>query len=221
MDDYNRDADSVIILDFDLDKFELTDEVKCFINSAFSSDSVNKYGHMRLSGHSEHVYAYADKLGCDCVTSGAYNGFFKNDENRLVFEFCEGDISLILCENEKEYRAELDSYYKFYDVEPDEVCIRVFFDGVHMDSVFVPENKVDVTISSIVQNGYDNYNGAVKEDWERREEYNANPKLSFTVVKGLEQGIESIDDKLSDATKRSEDTLDKSKNSVDKEISFD
>lgn len=66
---------------------------------------------------------------------------------------------------------------------PGEVGVKVFFDGVHMDTVWVPENKIDVTINSLARYGYDNYNADVKEDWERISGSTRKPKLSFQVMR--------------------------------------
>lgn len=200
MDDFKRDADSVVITGFKLDKFNLSDETKQLINVAFNSDEVKKNGNLLLRGRFEYPYALADKLGCSCMCDGAYNGFFKNDKSKLVLEFCEGDVYLILCETDEAYRKELASYNKFYKLEAEFACLKVFFDGVHVDSVYIPENEIDSTINSIVREGYDNYNGAVKEDWMQMKEFNPKPKMSFEVEKYLDR---TVDEVLADAKDKS------------------
>lgn len=121
MADYNRDCDNVEVLPFDLEHFGLvfSEEQMKVINAYFTEESVSKLGNMRLVGHltylSERVVA--NRLGIDMVENGSYSGFGKNDANRCVFEFCEGDIYLIFCESQKEYLAELKSYCEFYKVE--------------------------------------------------------------------------------------------------------
>ncbi len=222
LEDYKKDADSVVVLDFDLDKYDLADGMKRVVNRFFDTDDVSKQGNALFRGHlinDDYIGLIAKNLGCSSVSIGAYNGFYKSDENKCVLEFCEGDIFLVLCETEEAYRDEVASYYEFYEVDKDdwwegfeevssekvdssEVCLKVFFDGVHMDNVYVPANKVDVAISSIVQHGYDDYNGAVKDDWKKHEKYNPNPHLSFEVEKAIGK---SVDELIADATQTCED----------------
>lgn len=271
MADYKKDADSVFILDFDLEKFGLTDDMKKCINIMFDAESVNNNGNMRLSGHvmnNDYYWTIAHNLGCEVVCDNYYNGFLKNDEAQVVFSFCEGDISLILCETKEAYLDEVRDYCEFYKISMEsvytfvdgsfnifvdghfetkafnendletfvmslvkenpkvnlsvtkdwndgykntfvditsgvlrtvneqlhalknEACIEVYFDGVHMDSVYVPMDKADEMISSLVQHGYDNYNVDVKEDWER-DGGRKNPDLSFKVV-----AVENVLDKV-------------------------
>lgn len=84
----------------------------------------------------------------------------------------------------------------------DNACVQVYFDGVHMDNVYVPVDKADEAISSLVQHGYDNYNGDVKADWER-DGGRPNPDISFKVV---EYPQKSIGEKLANAEARSAET---------------
>lgn len=123
MADYKKDADSVIVLDFDLEKFGLTDDMKKCINIMFDTESANKNGNMRFSGHvmnNDYYWTIAHNLGCELVCDNYYNGFFKNDEAQVVFSFCEGDINLILCETKDAYLEEVRGYCEFYKVEMSE-----------------------------------------------------------------------------------------------------
>ena len=132
MEDYNRDYANVEVLPFDLSRFGLSfsEEQLKVINLFFTEERVNRLGHTLLEGHlmnsSEHMVA--NTLGFDMVTDRGYSGFGKCDENKCVFEFCEGDIYLVLCENMKEYHEELESHCKFYEVE-DRLPDLVFVDN--------------------------------------------------------------------------------------------
>lgn len=281
MDDYQRDADGVTILAFELDKFNLTDEMKKVINDAFASESTNKHGNMYVSGH-YHTFSFvngvADALGCENVCRDAYKGFYKNDDARLVLEYCEGDVSLILCETDEAYKTEIASFFKFYEVErpvfvkgsynlyldgdfqgkaftdkevkdfilrdakedgavkplcvlqdrkhgynevsvdvslkffamlndrlpgaEDNACIEVYFDGVLVDNVYTSMDKAEAMEYSLVQHGYDDYNGDVKEDWERTGG-RPNPDMSFRVVEYPEKTLDAV---LADANERSAET---------------
>lgn len=128
--DYQRDADAVFVTDFDLDKLQLSDELKTLINTSFASESVNKFGNRFLSGHIDNssVYALASELGCSIACDNYYNGFYTHDEAKLILEFCEGDISLILCETDEAYYNEIEHYNKFYGVE------KPFLDDILSDA---------------------------------------------------------------------------------------
>lgn len=115
---YNQDCDNVEVLDYDLSRFQLdfSEDQLRVINAYFTEETVSRLGNMRLVGHTlgSGEYRVANTLGIDMLANGAYNGFGKSDENKCLFEFCEGDIYLILCENEEAYKAELDSFKEFY-----------------------------------------------------------------------------------------------------------
>lgn len=64
-----------------------------------------------------------------------------------------------------------------------EVGIKVYFDGVHMDTVWVPEKERDATINFIAKHGFDDYNADVKEDWVKLNGSERKPALSFEMVR--------------------------------------
>lgn len=122
MDDYKRDSASVDILDFDLSRFNLSwsESGVSVINELFTYESVNKNGNMYLIGHvanDDIISLLASKLDLQLVCNKGFNGFYKNDNDKCVLEFCEGDVSLIVCELEDAYKTEIDSYNKFYELE--------------------------------------------------------------------------------------------------------
>lgn len=133
MEDYIRDADSVAVLGFDLSKYGLSKEYEVLINASFSTEGDSVLHNKILRGHfmdNDKIFAVANALGCECAYDNYYSGFFKNDESRLVFGFCEGDITLILCEDEKSYRAEYYRSCQFYKVEPDDALV---YDSENID----------------------------------------------------------------------------------------
>ncbi len=121
MADYKRDADSVEVLSFDLSAYQerLSDSAIQAINDLLNTERTSRLGNMLLEGHGsdEYVWLLAKKLGCVLVCDNYYNGFYKNDKALCVMEFCEGDVSLILCGSEEAYRAEVERHNKFYQVE--------------------------------------------------------------------------------------------------------
>ena len=118
MADYNRDCDSVEVLPYDLGRFhlEFSEEQIRVINAYFTEESASRLGNTRLSGHLTYTpeYTLANTLGIEMLANGAYSGFGKCDENKCVFEFCEGDVYLIFCETEEAYQEEIDSFKDFY-----------------------------------------------------------------------------------------------------------
>ena len=119
MADYNRDCDSVEVLDYDLSRFGLSfsEEQLRVVNSYFTEENVSRLGNTMLRGHVMREGAHhllANTLGMDVVVDRFYNGFFKNDADRCLLGFCEGDITLTLCETAEAYKQELASSVEFY-----------------------------------------------------------------------------------------------------------
>lgn len=206
MADYNRDCDSVEVIPYDLERFGLlfSEEQLRLVNGYFTGERENSRGHKLLEGHvlrDGAEFTLMDRLGVDVVVDKGYSGFGINGDNRVLFEFCEGDIYLILCENMEEYCEELRAHCEFYMV-PDRLAdilpkvkeaeIEVYFDGVLVDTVDVPFEKAGEMVMSLAQYGYADYNQDVKEDWERISP-NKNPVLSFRVVeRPLQSTVEQI-----------------------------
>lgn len=120
MADYERDADRVKVIGFELDGFKFSDNAKALINKVFDSEERDKRGNVLLRGHiiGSHEHAIGQALGCECVKNNYYNGFYKNDESRCIFEYCEGDLNLVLCGTEAAYYEALGRYYEFFGIKP-------------------------------------------------------------------------------------------------------
>lgn len=121
MSDYNRDCDSVEVVDYDLGRFNLSfsgEQLKV-INNYFTEERLNPRGRTLLEGHvmtDGAEFRLMERLGIEIVADRGYSGFGRSDANRCIFEFCEGDIYLVLCENQKEYLEEIGSHCKHYTV---------------------------------------------------------------------------------------------------------
>ena len=132
MEHYNRDAERVKIIGFELDQFGFSDKQRMFIDKVFSGDREDKFGNMLLEGHlmeERLVFTLANVLECDLVKDKYYSGFFKNDEKRCVLEFCEGDIYLALCETDEKYKEAIADYNQFYGVEAQPLLDSVIADA--------------------------------------------------------------------------------------------
>ncbi len=118
--DYQRDADAVEVLGFALDSFPLSDADRHILDKMFESEDKDRHGNLLLRGHvidRGFVNLIANTLECQCECDKFYNGFYSHHEKRCVLEFCEGDISLVLCETEEAYKEALASHREFYGLE--------------------------------------------------------------------------------------------------------
>ena len=221
LEDYRRDAEGVELLPFRLEQFDLDSGVQDFINQRFTSISYTPAGDACLQCHvtsSVGSRFIADALGCELVCNQGFSGFYKNDRSRLLLEFCEGSVSLLICGSQKSYAAQLAEFNRFYEIEEYGVCLEVFFDNVHMDNVFVPRENVGMAISSMLQRGYAGYDEKVKACWEELLRKRKSPSISFRVVesptmvrdfdfcvsKPKDGGERSVTQLLEDAVVRSE-----------------
>lgn len=188
--DFKRDAESVQVLGFELSRFQLNEKDCGVINAMFETEQ-SAGDRALFRGHvleSRFVNLIANTLSLKNICDKGHNGFFCSDEKRCVFEFCEGDISLSIYNSDFAYRVGLDEYNKFYELPREMVCIKVLFDGVHMDNVFKPFIDIEETIKSIIEGGYADYNGGVKADWEEAGR-RINPRITFEVERANEQAV--------------------------------
>lgn len=185
LEDYRRDADGVEVMPFRLEQFGLSSDVQEFINKRFASISYTSTGDACLRCHVNStvgVKFMADALGCDVVCNQEFNGFYKNDKNKFILEFCDGNVSLLICSSQKSYATQLAEFNQFYEIEDYDVCLEVYFDNVHMDNVFLPRENVGIAISSMLQRGYDGYDESVKARWEDFLSQRKSPSISFLAV---------------------------------------
>ena len=179
--DFNRDADSAQVLGFNLDNFKFSDVERQIIDKMFDAEDRDKNGNLLLRGHvidRSFVNMIANTLGCRCDCDKHYNGFYSNSDKYCILEFCEGDISLTICETSDAYYKACETYYTFYGLRREDVCLKVYFDDIHIDDVFVPKDKAEETIASILKYGYADYNADVKEDYKKMTGSNPNPVVS-------------------------------------------
>lgn len=157
MEDYNRDAENVIIKGFELNKFPLTDEMKELINSIFKSERVSRMDNLLLDGFlpsNTGIYSLAAALGCELVCDNGLNGFFRNDKERFLLEFCEGDLYLEICETDIDYKKALDSSCEFYKKSSVPFEVKIFdeesfdYDKARIGDI-VTQKVVDIAMDSL------------------------------------------------------------------------
>lgn len=188
MEDFRRDARLVEVLPFLLEGFGLDDEVQGLINEYF--DSVSYLGNgdacfMCSVGSSMGVSLIAEAFGCEVVCNQGFDGFYKNDNDRFLLGFWDGEISFLICASQKNYEAQLAELRQFYEMDDNDVCLEVYFDDVHVDNIFVPRENVDMAISAVVQRGYEGYCRDVKGIWETFVGQGKVPDIRFCVAEQL------------------------------------
>lgn len=157
IEDYARDAHNVVIKGFDLNKFPLTDEMKELINSMFKSDRISRMGNLLLDGFlpsNTGIYSLAATLGCKIVCDNGLSGFFRNDKERFLLKFCEGDLYLEICETDMDYKKALDSSCEFYKKSPVPFEVKIFdeesfdYDKARIGDI-VTQRVVDIAMNSL------------------------------------------------------------------------
>ncbi|WP_304818934.1 hypothetical protein [uncultured Clostridium sp.] len=115
MDNYMKDADNVKITDFDLSQYNLPKEIQSIINS-FKTNGRDKFDNELFRGSCSigNVHLLAKELECKSGYE-SYNGFYYNLDKKMILEFAEGDVTLILCENEEKYNESLINTIEFYN----------------------------------------------------------------------------------------------------------
>lgn len=115
--DFRRDTDSVKVTDYDLSSYSLSKDMKKIINTSFSSNGKNKNGNDIFFGRCEIDYVddLAYSLNCLVECNLSYNGFYSNYKDKMILEFAEGDVTLVLCNSNEKYNQELRETVEFYN----------------------------------------------------------------------------------------------------------
>ena len=114
---YEKDLDSVEIAPLDLSKYyAIKKETKKWINTLFDEEDVDRKGNYMLRGFTRREGAEMQVLG---LTYGeyanAYSFYAYNDDEYLIYTYCEGDTTLTLFETAKAYakaKQETHDWYK-------------------------------------------------------------------------------------------------------------
>lgn len=117
MDDYMKDANSIEIIDYDLSKYNLPQKIQAIVNKIFDTNEIDKSDNELFRGSCslENVYLLAKQLECESGYTGGYSGFYYNIDKKMMLEFAEGDVTLILCENKEKYNECLTNTIEFYN----------------------------------------------------------------------------------------------------------
>ncbi len=103
MSQYKKDADRVELLPFDLSNFpQILPETKTYINKLFETETTDRNNNYMLRGFTRHEYQEIKVLNCNIGEhSTTYSLYAFNDNEMLIYSYCEGDTTLtIFCDHE-------------------------------------------------------------------------------------------------------------------------
>ncbi len=118
LDDFNRDFDSVEVIGYDLEKYNLSkdieDVINCFTDrNDFKESSEAFYGHINL----QNTWGLAEKLNCVYGIPYKFSGYMRNNEDMIILNYAEGDISINVYTDKNQYNQDVIETHNFYDKE--------------------------------------------------------------------------------------------------------
>ena len=99
---------------------QIKEDTAKYINSVFDKEDTDKKGNYLLRGFIgdslEKWNRDKEKLHCNYAPYGFYySGFGFNDEEMLIYTWCEGDTTLTLFNDSKTYQKEREATEKWFD----------------------------------------------------------------------------------------------------------
>ena len=120
MEKYNSDLDAVEILPLDLSKFpQLSEETIKWINIFFDEEDTDRNGEYMLRGFTRSPWKTMEKLGLSYgdYAYGDLSYWAYNNNQRLIFTYCEGDTTLKMFATQEEYDKKYASTLAWYKEE--------------------------------------------------------------------------------------------------------
>lgn len=118
LEQYGKDLDAVEILPLDLAKYNLSPEIEKWINKLFDEEDTDRNGNYMLRGFTRHEAAEMKVLGLSYGDyANAYSFYAYNDEEWLIYTYCEGDTTLTLFETVEDYEREKRNTQEWYKEE--------------------------------------------------------------------------------------------------------
>ncbi|KAI4438916.1 hypothetical protein FMM80_00595 [Schaedlerella arabinosiphila] len=117
--DYAKEDIEIIPLDLSAYP-QIKEDTAKYINAVFDKEDTDKNGNYMLSGFIgdslEKWYRDKEKLHCNYAPYGFYySGFGFNDEEMLIYTWCEGDTTLTLFNDRETYQKEREVTEKWFD----------------------------------------------------------------------------------------------------------
>jgi hypothetical protein len=106
--DYNRDFDAIEFIPLDLSAYpQLSSEIITWINKLFTEETTDRNEKYMLRGFTRWEGVEMNKLGLTYGDGGDALSFYAyNDQEMLVYTYCEGDTTLKIFNDKAEYEAE-------------------------------------------------------------------------------------------------------------------
>ena len=117
--DYRKEEVEIIPLNFSIYP-QIKEDTAKYINTVFDKEDTDKNGNYMLRGFIgdslEKWHRDKEKIHCNYVPCGFYySGFGFNDEEMLIYTWCEGDTTLTLFNNRETYQKEREATEKWFD----------------------------------------------------------------------------------------------------------
>ena len=117
--DYGREKVEIIPLDLSAYP-QIKEDTAKYINAVFDKEDTDKNGNYMLRGFIgdslERWCRDKEKLRCNYAPYGFYySGFGFNDEEMLIYTWCEGDTTLTLFSDRETYQKEREATEKWFD----------------------------------------------------------------------------------------------------------
>ncbi len=119
--DYMQEDEKIEIVPLDFFAYpQIKEDTAKYINAVFDKEDTDKNGNYMLRGFIgdslEKWYRDKEKLHCNYAPYGFYySGFGFNDEEMLIYTWCEGDTTLILFNDRETYQKEREATEKWFD----------------------------------------------------------------------------------------------------------
>ena len=91
----------------DLSKFpQLTTETGKWLNAMFTEETTNRHGEYMLKSHAYHPLDEMQKLNCIFRDGDGIHCWGYNDNELLIYEYCEGDTYCTIFKDRESYKTE-------------------------------------------------------------------------------------------------------------------
>ncbi len=114
--DFDADLDAVEVLPFNLSAFpQLSENAVSWINALFSSEKIDKNGNYMLRGRTYYEVSEMQVLNLHYGDYGRSLSFWGyNDEEMLIYTYCEGDTTLTIFSKREVYEQEKEETLNWY-----------------------------------------------------------------------------------------------------------
>jgi len=119
MKEFDEDADRVDILPFDLSEYScLSKETALYINKYFTKEDTDRNGRRMFRGFvGDNTSAWElekETLKIQSHFGFYYSGYGKNENEYIIYTWCEGDTTLTVFKNSVDFLNEVASCEEFY-----------------------------------------------------------------------------------------------------------